>query len=84
EASHMGLIATAPVGATEATVDAHNNARLHYGYHYYAPSHLVELAPNAWAKAAAWGNSGPHTVAGVPAPHLLAQLPVTDPAGPQV
>ncbi len=84
EASHMGVIATAPTGTTEATVDAHNNARHQYGYHYYAPSHLVELAPNAWAKASAWANSGPHTVAGSPTTHLQAHLPFVDPAPPQV
>jgi hypothetical protein len=49
EASHMGLIATA-----EATVDAHNNARYRYGYHYYAPSHLVKLVPNAFSTVWTW------------------------------
>ncbi|MEV7187782.1 hypothetical protein [Kitasatospora sp. NPDC093102] len=43
--SHVGLVATAQRGTAEPTVDAHNNARLHYGYHYYAPSHLVRIDP---------------------------------------
>lgn len=57
-ASHMGLIATAPTATAEATVDAHNHARYHYGYHFYAPSHLVELAPNALDKVLAWAAKG--------------------------
>ena len=54
--SHMGLIATAQTASAEATVDAHNHARYRYGYHFYAPSHIVELAPNALQKVTAWAN----------------------------
>ncbi|MCX4746111.1 hypothetical protein OG455_11360 [Kitasatospora sp. NBC_01287] len=43
--SHTGLVVTAADGSTEPTVDAHNRARSHYGYHYYAPSHLVRIDP---------------------------------------
>ncbi|MDH6117386.1 hypothetical protein ABH930_001629 [Kitasatospora sp. GAS204A] len=43
--SHTGLVATAADGSNEPTVDAHNRARLHYGYHFYAPSHLVRIEP---------------------------------------
>ncbi|MGF1432386.1 hypothetical protein [Kitasatospora sp. LaBMicrA B282] len=43
--SHAGLVATAPDGTNEATVDAHNRARQHYGYHFYAPSHLIRIEP---------------------------------------
>lgn len=91
--SHMGLIATAPTAASEATVDAHNHARYHYGYHYYAPSHLVELAPNAFLKVTAWAASFARKTS-IPAPplhtaplhsHGLAGLGrFSDPAGPQV
>ena len=52
--SHTGLVAQAPTATAEATVDAHNNARLDYGYHYYAPSHLVRLVPNAFIEVWAW------------------------------
>lgn len=96
--SHMGLIATAPTSTTEATVDAHNHARLHYGYHYYAPSHLIELAPDALLKVDAWAQehnyqnpiSTPplHTAPVGPltshAPAGLSGNPFSDPAGPQV
>ena len=90
-ASHMGLVATAPTATAEGTVDAHNNARLHYGYHYYAPSHLVELAPNALLKVIAWAasfhkvGSGSTTTpnAGTPNP-LVNQGGFADPIGPQV
>ncbi|MFE0461606.1 hypothetical protein ACFW1A_20380 [Kitasatospora sp. NPDC058965] len=43
--SHTGLVVTPQDGAAEPTVDAHNRARTHYGYHYYAPSHLVRINP---------------------------------------
>ncbi|MFF7633652.1 amidase domain-containing protein [Kitasatospora sp. NPDC008050] len=43
--THTGLVATAADGTTEATVDAHNRARNHYGYHFYAPSHLIRIEP---------------------------------------
>ncbi|QMU70731.1 amidase domain-containing protein [Streptacidiphilus sp. P02-A3a] len=53
-ASHTGLVAQAATATGEAGVDAHNNARLDYGYHYYAPSHLVRLAPNALSEVWGW------------------------------
>ncbi|WP_329568693.1 hypothetical protein [Kitasatospora sp. NBC_01266] len=43
--SHTGLVVTAADGSNEPTVDAHNRARSHYGYHFYAPSHLVRIEP---------------------------------------
>ena len=92
--SHMGLIATAPTATDEATVDAHNHARYHYGYHFYAPSHLVELAPNAALKVMAWAakynfNSlltKPHATPVAPrGSHSLVGVGrLADPAGPQV
>jgi hypothetical protein len=45
--SHTGLIATEPDGAQEATVDGHNNARYHYGLHFFAPLHIVKINPDA-------------------------------------
>jgi hypothetical protein len=88
-ASHMGLIATAPVpGGAEATVDAHNHARLHYGYHFYAPSHLVELAPDALYKIQAWVTrstpKAPARTAPITPNHRPGAVPFADPAGPQV
>ena len=86
--SHVGLVAQAATGTAEATVDAHNNARLDYGYHYYAPSHLVRLVPDALLEVWAWTAqqrllhptpSAP-TTAG---PQSRLALPA-DPAGPQV
>ena len=90
--SHVGLVSHAATSTGEATVDAHNNARLDYGYHYYAPSHLVRLVPNAFIEVWAWAAaqkalhptpqptpstpSAPQKLLGVPSP--------TDPAGPQV
>ena len=92
--SHMGLVATAPTATDEATVDAHNHARYHYGYHYYAPSHLVELAPNALLKVIAWAAkynfkgsvTAPHTAPAAPrGSHTLVGVgSLADPAGPQV
>lgn len=78
-ASHMGLVATAPTATDEATVDAHNNARLHYGYHFYAPSHLVKLAPNALMKIRAWAASYHKvgTVVGKAGPSAVAPSTVT-------
>jgi hypothetical protein len=91
ESSHMGLVATAPTAATEATVDAHNNARDHYGYHFYAPSHLVELAPNALLKVIAWAakyhksGSGPTTAPKAVTPNRLVNSGgFAGPIGPQV
>lgn len=96
EASHMGVIATAQIGTTEPTVDAHNRARYHYGYHYYEPSHLVELAPNALARARAWaekGGAAPGTSTKTVQPNTaqpntgqpnVTVRPFADPAGPQV
>jgi len=94
--SHMGLIATAPTASAEATVDAHNHARYRYGYHFYAPSHLVELAPNAVLKVTAW--AAQHNFKNpikTPPQHVAPTAPLgshslvgvgrfADPAGPQV
>ncbi|MFC1438802.1 hypothetical protein ABUW04_11080 [Streptacidiphilus sp. N1-10] len=86
--SHVGLVAQAATDTTEATVDAHNNARLDYGYHYYAPSHLVRLVPNALLEVWAWTaeqrllHPAPATPT-TPSPKSRLALP-TDPAGPQV
>lgn len=92
EASHMGLVATAPTATAEATVDAHNNARYRYGYHYYAPSHLVELAPNALMKIKAWaakyhkvyGSGTPSSPKTVTPKKLVNAGAMADPIGPQV
>ena len=92
--SHMGLVATAPTVTSEATVDAHNHARLHYGYHFYAPSHLVELAPDALWKVHLWVAKYKNP-ANTPLPQLTPATPngahgpagvgrFADPAGPQV
>ena len=86
--SHVGLVAQAATDTAEATVDAHNNARLDYGYHYYAPSHLVRLVPNALLEVWAWTaeqrllHPVPPTST-TPAPQSRLTLPA-DPAGPQV
>ncbi|MHA6757746.1 amidase domain-containing protein [Streptacidiphilus sp. PAMC 29251] len=91
--SHVGLVSHAPTATAEATVDAHNNARLDYGYHFYAPSHLVRLVPNAfvevWAWAATqWALHPIQSPAPTPTPaapkQLLGRPALTDPAGPQV
>lgn len=98
--SHMGVIATAQTATAEPTVDAHNHARLHYGYHFYAPSHLVELAPDALLKVLAWAQSSAHKTSIPNGPvrsapfgpnHRLGTQtplapagPFADPAGPQV
>jgi hypothetical protein len=86
--SHTGLVVQAATGGAEATVDAHNHARFHFGYHYYAPSHLVRLVPDAllevwtWATEE-WANGTPKPSPSTP--HQLLQTPgTTDPAGPQV
>ncbi|QMU69683.1 amidase domain-containing protein [Streptacidiphilus sp. P02-A3a] len=90
--SHTGLVAQAATGTGEATVDAHNNARLDYGYHYYAPSHLVRLVPNALLEVWGWAatqellhpkaQQQPPTS---PTPQQLFRGPgLGDPAGPQV
>ena len=94
EASHMGVIATAQTASSEPTVDAHNYARYHYGYHFYEPAHVVELAPNALAKVRAWaerggpgpGQKAPTTVTPKAAiPKVIAHAgPYADPSGPQV
>lgn len=57
EASHMGLIATAQTATSEPTVDAHNNARYRYGYHFYEPAHVVKLVPNAFLEVWTWAAS---------------------------
>ena len=84
EMSHTGLVATAPTATDEATVDAHNNARYHYGYHYYAPSHLVKLVPNALLVVWAWAAA--QQAPGAQHPKTAPQRPAffEDPAGPQV
>lgn len=45
--SHTGLVATAPDDGQEALVDGHNNARYHYGLHFFAPLHIVHIDPDA-------------------------------------
>ncbi|MEY9964373.1 hypothetical protein ABIA33_002415 [Streptacidiphilus sp. MAP12-16] len=93
--SHTGLVAQAATDTAEATVDGHNHARLDYGYHYFAPSHLVQLVPNAlievWTWAATQEAHGipkptPSAPAGPSAPRTqLGSNPgLFDPAGPQV
>ena len=87
--SHTGLVARAGTATSEATVDAHNNARLDYGYHYYAPAHLVRLVPNAllevWTWAATQEAEHPQPVPTTSAPNQLLRGPgFGDPAGPQV
>lgn len=88
-ASHMGLVATGPTTTAEGTVDAHNYARLHFGYHYYAPSHLIKLAPDALMRVLAWaghyGYQGPGISPANPVgPRGLVGSRFSDPAGPQV
>jgi hypothetical protein len=87
--SHTGLVVTAQTATSEPTVDAHNHARYHYGYHFYAPSHLVRLAPDAllkvwaWAAGYTWHPTAPKS--GSVTQRSLVQSPaVLDPAGPQV
>jgi hypothetical protein len=96
--SHTGLVAQAPTATSEATVDAHNNARLDYGYSYYAPSHLVQLVPNALLEVMEWTatEEAQHLLQpSATTPHQLFKAPGTgngtgagigfgDPAGPQV
>jgi hypothetical protein len=89
--SHTGLVAQAPTATSEATVDAHNNARLDYGYSYYAPSHLVQLVPNALLEVLKWTvtEEAQHLLQpSATTPHQLFRAPVAanpvDPAGPQV
>ena len=90
--SHVGLVAQAPTATAEATVDAHNNARQDYGYHFYAPSHLVRLVPNALVEVWTWAAEQwalhpvtPPATTPTPAPGQLARsAPLSDPAGPQV
>ncbi|WP_042416571.1 amidase domain-containing protein [Streptacidiphilus anmyonensis] len=90
--SHTGLVATAATATSEPLVDGHNHARLDYGYHYFAPSHLVQLVPNALAEVWTWtieqeALHGPFPPVQTPpttnAP-LAPRALVTDPAGPQV
>ena len=89
--SHTGLVSQAATATSEATVDAHNNARLDYGYHYYAPSHLVKLVPNAllevwtWAATQEAEHPQPAKSPATTAPKQLLRGPgLGDPAGPQV
>ena len=89
--SHMGLVVTSPTATSEATVDAHNNARNHYGYHYYAPSHLVELAPDALLKVIAWaasfsklGSAAKATPKTVAPKVLVGSGSMAGPIGPQI
>jgi hypothetical protein len=93
-------VATAQTATSEPLVDAHHNARLDFGYHYYAPSHLVQLVPNALVEVWTWtaeqellhGPFVPAPTSGTPsttapttqAPRLNVQPPLGDPAGPQV
>jgi hypothetical protein len=93
-ASHTGLVAKGATATSEPLVDAHNNARLDYGYHYYAPSHLIRLVPNAFLEVWAWAAQqtaihGPQpTVEQQVTPHLnelVSRAPgMGDVAGPQV
>ncbi|MDH6580660.1 hypothetical protein [Kitasatospora sp. MAP5-34] len=92
--SHTGLVATAADGTNEPTVDAHNRARLNYGYHFYAPSHLIRIEPlgllDGFAPTTSLFSSkaavAPQSAAPKAAtPKLNAPLPGRqDPAGPQV
>ena len=66
--SHTGLVARAGTATSEATVDAHNNARLDYGYHYYAPAHLVRLVPNALLEVWSWAAAQHSSHAAQPTP----------------
>lgn len=92
EASHMGLIATAQTATSEPTLDAHNNARLDYGYHFYEPAHLVKLVPNAFLEVWTWAAQQwlQHGVASVapgatsPLAPAAAPIPFGDPSGAQV
>ncbi|MEY9871569.1 hypothetical protein ABH931_001042 [Streptacidiphilus sp. MAP12-33] len=92
--SHTGLVVTAQTPTSEPLVDGHNHARIDYGYHYFAPSHLVQLVPNALAEVWTWTLEqellhGPWQPTPTPsgpgntAPHLAPRL-MGDPAGPQV
>jgi hypothetical protein len=93
EASHMGLIATAQTATSEPTVDAHNNARYRYGYHYYEPVHLVKLVPDAFLEVWSWAATqwlqhgvtplAPGTTS-APNPRDATLAPFSDPSGPQV
>ncbi|MEZ0064603.1 hypothetical protein ABIA32_000591 [Streptacidiphilus sp. MAP12-20] len=89
--SHTGLVAQAATATSEATVDGHNHARIDFGYHYFAPSHLVRLVPDAALEVWTWalqqqalhasgaGVGSPRTQS----PRLGSPIP-SDPAGPQV
>ncbi|MDH6132502.1 hypothetical protein P3T37_001887 [Kitasatospora sp. MAA4] len=49
---HTGLIVEAANGSSEPTVDAHNYARFHYGYHHYnaaGPAHVIRINASATA-----------------------------------
>jgi hypothetical protein len=96
--SHTGLVVTAQTATSEPLVDGHNHARDSYGYHYFAPSHLVQLVPNALAEVWTWALEqellhGPLQPAPAPsgsgsgttqAPRLGTAPLFGDPAGPQV
>ncbi|WP_035796720.1 amidase domain-containing protein [Kitasatospora mediocidica] len=88
--SHTGLVDTAATATAEPTVDAHNRARLQYGYHFYAPSHLVRIDPLGLLKGFAKGDTAAKP-GSTPQPNLRKSSPSTipylglhDPAGPQV
>ncbi len=94
--SHTGLVATAATATAEPTVDAHNRARLHYGYHFYAPSHLVRIEPLGLLTGFG-GTVTPQGLAITPsaqpkaAPNALpntqlksVRIDLRDPSGPQV
>ncbi|MDH6113846.1 hypothetical protein P3T36_005642 [Kitasatospora sp. MAP12-15] len=97
--SHTGLVATAATATSEPLVDAHNRARLDYGYHFYAPSHLVQInplgllklflpanTPDEFMVKPAAPSASPTTTPGATS-KLRVLTPSTgyqDPAGPQV
>jgi hypothetical protein len=76
--SHTGLVVTAQTGSAEPTLDAHNRARSHYGYHNYGPAHLLRIEPldllDGFVQVAT----------DAPPPQLPEELVVPDPTGPQV
>jgi hypothetical protein len=96
--SHTGLVVTAQTATSEPLVDGHNHARIDFGYHYFAPSHLVQLVPDALAEVWTWTLEqelihGPQQPSGAAptttgpttgAPRLSAPRLLGDPAGPQV
>jgi hypothetical protein len=89
EASHVALVATAPTATAQAAVDAHNNARHRYAYHYYAPSHLVRLVHGAFLEVWSWATRqwlahGTSQTVNQKATVNDTSPAATDPSGPQV